>query len=176
MRFCSHCGQDLTVRIPEGDNLPRHVCAACGMVHYLNPKLVAGAVLEASDGRLLVCRRAIEPRHGLWTLPAGFMELGETATEAAAREAREEACASALDLALHCVIDVPRVSQVHLMFRGRLADDRHAPGAESLDTRLVAADALPWDELAFPSVRRALERFVADRARGRFDVHHLTVP
>jgi len=176
MRFCGECGQPVTLRVPAGDALPRHVCDACGTVHYLNPKLVAGAVLEASDGRLLLCRRAIEPRRGLWTLPAGFMELGETGAEAARRETREEACAEVADLTLHCIVDVPRVSQVHLMFRGRLVEDRHAPGAESLATRLCPERELPWDELAFPSVRATLERYLADRARGAFGVHHVTLP
>jgi ADP-ribose pyrophosphatase YjhB (NUDIX family) len=175
MRFCGRCGAPVTLRVPDGDSQPRHVCDACGTVHYLNPKLVAGSVPVAADGRILLCRRAIEPRQGRWTLPAGFMELGETTAAAALRETREEACAELADLALHSVIDVPEVSQVHLMFRGRLVDDRHAAGAETLETMLVAEAALPWDEIAFASVRLALEAFLADRARGAYSVHALTV-
>ena len=175
MRFCGRCGAPVTLRVPTGDSLPRQVCDACGTVHYINPKLIAGSVAEAADGRILLCRRAIEPRHGLWTLPAGFMELHETGAAAALRETREEACAELDGLALHSVIDVPEMSQVHLMFRGRLVDDRHAAGAETLETRLFAQAELPWDEIAFASVRLALEAFLADRARGAFAVHSLTV-
>ena len=175
MRFCNLCAAPVTLRVPAGDALPRHVCDACGTVHYLNPKLIAGSVPEASDGRILLCRRAIEPRQGFWTLPAGFMELGETSAAAAARETREEACAELHDLALHSVIDVPQVSQVHLMFRGRIVADRHAAGLETLETRLFDAEQLPWDELAFASVRLALEAFITDRARGGFAVHALSV-
>lgn len=175
MRFCSRCGATVVLRVPAGDALPRHVCDACGTVHYLNPKLIAGSVPTAADGRILLCRRGIEPRHGRWTLPAGFMELGETSIAAAARETREEACAELVELALHSVIDVPQVSQVHLMFRGRLVDDRHAAGAETLETRLFAERDIPWDEIAFASVSLALEAFLADRARREFAVHALSV-
>jgi ADP-ribose pyrophosphatase YjhB (NUDIX family) len=175
MRFCNHCGAPLTLRVPAGDALPRHVCDGCGAVHYLNPKLIAGGIPTAADGRILLCRRGIEPRHGRWTLPAGFMELGETSRAAAERETREEACAELVDAALHSVIDVPQVSQVHLMYRGRLAGDRHAAGAETLETALFHATEIPWDDLAFPSVRLALEAFLADRTRGAWAVHALTV-
>jgi ADP-ribose pyrophosphatase YjhB (NUDIX family) len=175
MRFCSQCGAPVTLRVPAGDALPRHVCDACGSVHYLNPKLIAGSVPEASDGRILLCRRGIEPRQGRWTLPAGFMELGETSAAAAARETREEACAELDGLALHSVIDVPQVSQVHLMYRGRLVADRHAAGHETLETRLFTAAEIPWEEIAFASVRLALEVFIADRAQGAFGVHALWV-
>jgi ADP-ribose pyrophosphatase YjhB (NUDIX family) len=175
MRFCDRCGAPVILRVPAGESLPRHVCDACGTVHYLNPKLIAGSVPTAADGSILLCRRGIEPRHGFWTLPAGFMELGETSAAAAARETREEACAELSALALHSVIDVPQVSQVHLMFRGQLVDDRHAAGAETLETRLFAEAELPWAELAFPSVTLALEAFLADRRQGAFAVHALTV-
>ena len=175
MRFCSECGHPVSLRVPAGETLPRHVCSACGKIHYQNPKLVAGCVVESSDGRLLLCRRAIEPRLGFWTVPAGFMELGETSEDAARRETLEEAAAELAGLALHCVIDVPRVSQLHLMYRGRLRDDRFGVGAETLESRLLTAAELPWEGLAFPSVCAALERFLADRARGAFSVHRLTV-
>ena len=175
MRFCSRCGHPVTLRVPADDTRPRHVCEDCGTVHYENPKLVAGCTVVADDGRILLCRRAIEPRHGFWTVPAGFMELGETAAEAAARATREEALAEVADLALHCVIDVPSVSQVHLMYRGRLVGGAFGAGAESLEARLVPAEAIPWDEIAFPSVTASLERFLADRARGRFEVHSFAV-
>jgi ADP-ribose pyrophosphatase YjhB (NUDIX family) len=136
---------------------------------------VAGCTVTTDDGRILLCRRAIEPRLGFWTVPAGFMELGETGAEAAARETREEALAEVSDLALHCVIDVPSVSQVHLMYRGRLAGSAFGAGAESLETALVPAHGIPWSDIAFPSVTAALERFLADRERGRFEVHSFAV-
>jgi ADP-ribose pyrophosphatase YjhB (NUDIX family) len=175
MKFCSQCGHPVTLRVPADDNRPRHVCDACGAVHYVNPKVVAGCTVVSDDGRFLICRRAIEPRHGLWTVPAGFMELGETAAEAAARETREEALAEVADLHLHCVVDVPQVSQVHLMFRGRLVGMGFGAGAETLEARLVPASDIPWDEIAFPSVRASLERYLADRERGRFEVHAFAV-
>jgi ADP-ribose pyrophosphatase YjhB (NUDIX family) len=174
MRFCSQCGGTVTVRLPPGDTHPRHVCDACGTVHYQNPKLIAGCVVVADDGRLLLCRRAIEPRAGFWTLPAGFMENGETSEAAARRETREEALAEVTDLALFCVIDVPEVDQVHLMYRGRLVGGFGA-GVETLESMLVEPSALPWDELAFRSVRVTLEHWCADQARGAFGVHRLTV-
>jgi ADP-ribose pyrophosphatase YjhB (NUDIX family) len=175
MKFCSQCGHPVTLRVPADDSRPRHVCDACGTVHYVNPKLVVGCTVVSDDGRFLICRRAIEPRLGFWTVPAGFMELGETAAEAAVRETREEALAEVTDLALHCVVDVPHVSQVHLMFRGRLVGAGFGAGAETLEAKLVPACALPWDEIAFPSVRLSLERYLADRERGRFEVHAFTV-
>jgi len=175
MQFCSTCGHPVVSRVPPGDTLPRHVCDACGTVHYQNPKLVAGCVVTADDGRYLICRRAIEPRHGFWTVPAGFMELGETAAEAARRETREEALAEVDGLELHCVIDVPHVSQVHLMYRARLSGMAFGVGAETLEARLVPERDLPWDEIAFASVRVALEHHVADRARDRFEVRCITV-
>ncbi|HEX2668986.1 MAG TPA: NUDIX hydrolase [Gammaproteobacteria bacterium] len=173
MKFCSNCGKDLVVTTPPGDHLPRHVCQACGIVHYQNPKLVTGCVLEW-QGRILICKRAIEPRAGYWTLPAGFMENGETTSQAAARETVEEALAQAQGLVPFALVDVPHVSQVHLMFRGTLADGRHAAGPESLDTMLVEERDIPWGEIAFPSVRFTLERYLEDRRRGSFGFHTTT--
>jgi ADP-ribose pyrophosphatase YjhB (NUDIX family) len=173
MRFCSNCGQGLVVKTPPGDHLPRHVCEACGIVHYQNPRLITGCVLEW-QGKILLCKRAIEPRSGFWTLPAGFMENGETTGQAAARETVEEALAQALDLVPFALVDVPHVDQVHLMFRGSLGDGRHAPGPESLETALVEERDIPWGEIAFPSVRFTLERYLEDRRRGSFGFHSTT--
>jgi ADP-ribose pyrophosphatase YjhB (NUDIX family) len=170
MKFCSNCGKDLVVIIPPGDHLPRHVCEACSTIHYQNPKLVTGCVAEW-EGKILICKRAIEPRLGFWTLPAGFMENGETTEAAAARETAEEALAEAVDLHPFALVNVPHVSQVHLMFRAALKDGRHAPGPESLDTRLVEEQEIPWSEIAFPSVRFTLERYLEDRRRGSFGFH-----
>lgn len=170
MKFCSNCGKDLVVAIPPGDHLPRHVCEACGTIHYQNPRVVTGCVAEW-EGRILICKRAIEPRLGLWTLPAGFMENGETTEAAAARETAEEALAEAVDLVPFALVNVPHVSQVHLMFRAVLKDGRHAPGPESLDTRLVEERDIPWSQIAFPSVRFTLEKYLEDRRAGGFGFH-----
>lgn len=142
-------------RVPDGDNLERDVCARCGHVHYVNPKIVVGAVCSW-HGRILLCRRAIEPRKGFWTIPAGFMEERETPAEGAAREAFEEATARIDIDRLLAVYAVPRISQVQLIFRAKLADGTFAPGTESLETSLFAWEEIPWKDLAFPSVYWAL--------------------
>jgi ADP-ribose pyrophosphatase YjhB (NUDIX family) len=147
-------------RIPEGEDRERLTCAECGFIAYENPKIVTGSVVEA-EGRILLCRRAIEPRRGFWTIPAGYMELGETVEEGARREAMEEATA---DIALDGVLalySIARIGQVQVLFRARLASPGFAPGPESLDVRLFAWDEIPWDELAFPSVRWVLEAWKA---------------
>jgi ADP-ribose pyrophosphatase YjhB (NUDIX family) len=173
MKFCSNCAAELVVAIPPGDHLPRFVCEKCGSIHYQNPRIVAGCVAEW-QGRLLLCKRAIEPRRGYWTLPAGFMENGETTEQAALRETAEEALAEAVDLAPFALVNVPHVDQVHFMFRARLKDGRHAPGPESLETALMGDQAIPWEEIAFPSVRFTLERYLEDRRRGAFGFHATT--
>ncbi|MFZ1326824.1 MAG: NUDIX hydrolase [Candidatus Contendobacter sp.] len=170
MNFCSQCGSPLTLRIPTADNRPRHVCDACGMIHYQNPKIVAGCVAEW-QGKVLLCRRAIEPRYGLWTLPAGFMENGESAVAAAAREALEEADAVIENMTLYALYSLIHVSQVYLMFRGQLKDGHASPGEESLEVALFTAADIPWEQLAFTVVRETLHQYFADRATGRFTVH-----
>ncbi len=160
----------MTIRVPEGDHLPRHVCGSCAIVHYRNPNVIAGCIVTHDDA-VLICRRAIEPRYGYWTLPAGYMELGESVVQAAAREAMEEACADVDLAALYTVVDVIHMGQVHMMYRGTLRGGRHSAGPESLETALVGMDAIPWDELAFPSVRFTLERFREDLASGHFALH-----
>lgn len=147
---------EFSILTPEGDERPRRVCDRCGFIDYVNPKIVAGSVATAADGRILLCRRAIEPRRGFWTLPAGFMEEGESVEQAAAREAREEACAEIEIDGLLGVYSVPRISQVQLFFRARLASDI-APGPESLEVGLFDFNNAPWDDLAFPTVRWALD-------------------
>ena len=170
MKFCSHCGAPVNLRIPPGDNLPRFICDQCRTIHYQNPKLVVGCIPEWDD-RVLLCRRAIEPRYGLWTLPAGFMENGETTLEAAARETREEANAAVEIGSLFSLYNLPHINQVYLIFRSRLLALEHQPGAESLETALFEEARIPWEELAFPVVRFTLEHYFADRRAGRFDLH-----
>ena len=147
-----------SVKIPDGDDRERLVCDRCGFVDYKNPHIVVGSVVE-TDGRILMCRRAIEPRKGFWTLPAGYLEVHETSEEGAAREAREEACAEIAIEALLALYNIPRISQVQLMYKARLAEPAIAPGPESLEVALYTWDEIPWKELAFPSVRWALEHF-----------------
>lgn len=170
MRFCSHCASPIGKRVPPGDNLPRFVCDACQAVHYENPKIVAGCIPEWS-GRILLCRRAIEPRLGFWTFPAGFMELGESTEQAARRETLEEATAVVQRCQLYSVVSMPRISQVYMVFRATLAAPEFSPGTESLEVELFDPDKIPWGDMAFPVIDRILRRYVADAAAGRFPVY-----
>ncbi len=174
MNFCSHCGARLEWRIPEGDQHFRHVCPACGTIHYENPKMVVGCIPEWED-QILLCRRAIEPRSGFWTLPAGFMENGETAAEGAMRETWEEAGARVTVGPLYNLFNLPHINQVYLMFRAQLLDLQHSPGVESLETRLYREADIPWEQLAFRTVRLTLEMYFRDRAQGSFGFHQADI-
>jgi ADP-ribose pyrophosphatase YjhB (NUDIX family) len=170
MKFCSECAHPVALAIPEGDNRPRYVCAQCDAIHYQNPKLVIGSLpVWESEGELkvLLCKRAIEPRYGYWTLPAGFMENNETTAQAAIRETEEEAGAHIELGPLYTLLNVAHVHQVHLFYLARLRDLDFAAGIESLDVRLFSEAEIPWDELAFPTIRQTLELFFADRAKMR---------
>ena len=168
MKFCSNCGSaDIGLRVPDGDNRPRFVCAACGTIHYQNPKIVVGCLPEW-EGRVLLCRRAIEPRHGLWTLPAGFLENAETLAAGAVRETVEEARAHVDDVELYTVISLPYINQVYMMFRARLADLDFGPGPESLEVRLMHEDEVPWEDVAFRTITRTLRNYFLDRKLGAF--------
>ncbi|MFS2023536.1 NUDIX hydrolase [Massilia sp. GER05] len=170
MKFCSECAHPVTVAIPEGDNRPRYVCTHCGTIHYQNPKMVIGSIpVWEQDGELkvLLCKRAIEPRYGYWTLPAGFMENGETTSAAAARETEEEAGANIELGNLFTLLNVVHVHQVHMFYLARLVDLDFAPGIESLDVQLFSEAEIPWADLAFPTIRTTLELFFADRAQMR---------
>lgn len=156
--FCSHCGHSCSVLVPEGDNRPRRVCSGCQCIHYENPKNVVGCLLEW-QGKVLLCKRAIEPRYGYWTLPAGFMENEETTIQGAAREAFEEATARCDELRLFSIYNLPRISQVYLMFNGRLRDGYAQAGDETLEVGLFDESEIPWDKLAFPVITEALTRY-----------------
>lgn len=171
MKFCNLCGGSVDQRVPDGDSRPRYVCQSCQTIHYQNPRIVAGC-LPVWEGRVLLCRRAIEPRRGYWTLPAGYMENGETLAEAASRETLEEACARVENLALYTLFDLPHINQVYLFFRADLADPGFAAGEESLEVRLFEEHEIPWSELAFPTVGRTLECFFADRRTQVFPVRN----
>jgi len=170
MNYCSHCGAPVSHRIPDGDNRHRYVCDACGAIHYQNPRMVVGC-LPVWEDQVLLCRRAIEPRYGLWTLPAGFMENGETTAEGARRETLEEAGARVEINALYTLINVPDIDQVSLLFRARLLDLDFAAGEESLEVALFGEADIPWDELAFRTVRNTLEHYFEDRRSGQFPLH-----
>jgi ADP-ribose pyrophosphatase YjhB (NUDIX family) len=182
MKFCSECAHPVTVAIPEGDNRPRYVCTQCGTIHYQNPKMVIGSIpVWEKDGeiKVLLCKRAIEPRYGYWTLPAGFMENEETTAEAAVRETEEEAGANVELGNLFTMLNVAHVHQVHLFYLARLLDLDYAAGIESLDVQLFAEHEIPWDELAFPTIRTTLELFFADRRKvregGSYGFHSLDI-
>ena len=165
MKYCSNCGTSVTVCIPEGDNRERFVCPQCQTIHYQNPKIVAGCIPEWED-RILLCRRAIEPRYGLWTLPAGFMENGESTEQAAMRETWEEACARVEIDTLYSLLSIPHINQVYMLFRGTLINGKFAPGEESLECALYDESEIPWNELAFPVVEETLTRYYRDRKAG----------
>ncbi|CAL94060.1 NUDIX hydrolase [Azoarcus olearius] len=170
MKFCSSCGSTVEFRVPPGDALPRHVCPTCSTVHYQNPKIVVGALAEWED-RILLCRRAIEPRLGMWTLPAGFMENEESTAQGAARETLEEACARIEVGPMYTLIDVPAISQVHIIYRARLLDLDFRPGEESLEVALFAEADIPWEQIAFRTIAMTLRHYFDDRRSGNWSFH-----
>ncbi len=170
MNFCSQCGAPVIISIPPGDTLPRHVCERCGTIHYRNPKMVVGCIPRWQE-KILLCRRAIEPRHGLWTLPAGFMENGETTEQAATRETREEACAEVELDGLFSLVSLPRISQVHLFYLGHLNAPVYAVGSESLEVELFTEAQVPWNTLAFASVEMTLRAYFEDCRSGMLGQH-----
>jgi len=161
MTYCSECGAETRREIPNDDNRERDICPSCGTVHYKNPLIVVGCVPER-DGKILLCKRAIEPRYGYWTVPAGFMELGESTVQGAARETMEEACAEVEIGHLFAVVDVVDAGQVHMFYTAKLLSD-FAAGPESLDVAMYSEDEVPWDDIAFHSGRFALEKYFEDK-------------
>ena len=167
MNYCSNCGQPLTYHIPPGDDRSRYFCESCGTVHYQNPTMVVGCIPEIED-KILFCRRAIEPCCGKWTLPAGYLENGETVSAGARRETFEEARARVEILAPYALYNICYVNQIYLMFRARLIDRNFRPGSESLEVCLFSEDEIPWDEIAFRVVEDTLIQFFKDRTTGLF--------
>ncbi len=170
MNFCSSCGQPVALTIPTGDHLSRYVCGSCGTIHYQNPRLIVGCIPEY-EGKILLCRRAIEPQYGFWNLPAGFMENGESLQAAAERESMEEAFAKVAIGSLVAIVHVLPAHQVHVIFRARLLNSNVGTGPESLEVALFDEPDIPWDELAFRSNDFALKRYLEDRRAGREDLH-----
>lgn len=167
---CRACGARTEYRIPADDNRERAVCTRCGTIHYENPINVVGTVPTWGD-QVLLCRRNIEPRYGLWTLPAGFLEIGETTEQGALRETEEEAGARIRLESLYTVLNVTKVAQLHLFYRASLLDTDFSPGPETIEAKLFAEHEVPWEQLAFRTVRETLRHYFADRARGLFELH-----
>jgi ADP-ribose pyrophosphatase YjhB (NUDIX family) len=174
MKFCSNCGAAVSRKIPPGDSLPRYVCDTCNTIHYQNPRMIVGCVPYWED-KVLLCKRAIEPRHGLWTVPAGFMENGETMEAGAIRETLEEANARVKIDKLFAIYNIPHVNQVYILFRARLTDLDFHPGAETLETALFAETDIPWNQIAFATVRNTLNHFFHDLRGGHFGFHIGTI-
>ena len=168
MKYCSHCAAPVTVKIPPDDSRERHVCESCGVIHYLNPRNVVGSIPVYGD-QILLCKRAIEPRHDYWTLPAGFMELGESTSAGAARETQEEAGAIVEIGQLYSLLNVPHAEQVHLFYLANMTSPEFYAGEESLEVALFREAEIPWAEIAFPTVKQTLEWFFANRAAGIFN-------
>jgi ADP-ribose pyrophosphatase YjhB (NUDIX family) len=174
MKFCSNCGAAVISKVPPGDTLPRFVCDACNTIHYENPRMIVGCIPEWED-RILLCRRAIEPRHGLWTVPAGYMENGETTAQGAVRETLEEANARVEVGPLYALYNIPHINQVYMLFRARMLDTDFSAGAETLEARLFGEAEIPWSELAFATVRNTLEHYYKDRRQGEYKFHMGTI-
>lgn len=170
MNFCSHCAHPVEIQVPAGDNRPRYVCPSCGTIHYQNPKVVAGTV-PTYKGKVLLCKRAIEPRLGYWTLPAGFMENEETLEQAAARETWEEAHARVDDLHLYALYSIPHISQIYMLYLSEMEKPEYASGPESLEVELFAPDEIPWDQLSFKIVDVTLKHWVRDLEQGEYPLH-----
>jgi len=174
MNFCSQCGHGVALKIPDGDSRPRYVCEHCETVHYQNPNIVAGC-LPVYQGKVLLCRRGIEPRYGYWTLPAGFMENGEAVDHAASRETREEACARVQNLQLYTVSSLLHVNQVQMIYLAELDGPDFDAGEETLEAALFSEHEIPWTELAFETIHNALEFYFEDRKSGHFPLRHINI-
>lgn len=171
MNYCSTCGEKVSLIIPEGDNRHRYVCESCETIHYENPKIVTGCIPQWQD-KILLCKRAIEPRYGLWTLPAGFMENAETNIEGAARETAEEANAQVENMQLFCVFSIAHINQVYTMYRGDLVGGMASPGAESLDVALLDESEIPWKSIAFQVMHETLRLYYQDKKKGVFNTYY----
>ena len=174
MKFCSDCGAAVSLKIPAGDSLPRYVCDACATINYQNPKMIVGCIAEW-ENRILLCRRAIEPRMGLWTVPAGFMENGETTAQGASRETLEEANARVEVGPLYAMYNIPHINQVYILFRARLLDLDFSAGTESLEVKLFDEADIPWEQIAFATVRNTLTHYYTDRKAGEYRFHLGTI-
>jgi len=174
LNYCNNCGHEVTKIIPAGDQKLRDVCASCGAIHYQNPKIITGSLIE-HEGKVLLCQRKIEPQYGKWTLPAGFMENSETVEQGAARETMEEANAQINKPQLYAVYDIPHISQVYMIYRATLASDQYSPGEESLAVDLFDRFTLPWELLAFSVIKELLQNYFIDIDKGEYKLHTGTI-
>lgn len=176
MNYCSECGSGLELKIPAGDNRARHVCRNpdCGLIHYQNPKIITGCIPVFED-KVLLCKRAIEPRYGLWTLPAGFMENGESTEQGALRESWEEAKAKCTIDDLYAIYNLPHINQVYFFYRASLNDNAFGVGEESLEVKLFDEDQIPWNDIAFTVVTATLKNYFDDRKAKEFHFRHMTL-
>lgn len=169
MKFCSSCGALITHKIPDGDNRLRYVCESCGEIHYQNPKVIAG-ILPTYKAKVLLCKRSIQPRVGYWTLPAGFLENGESSLEGAIRECSEEANTQVRDPSIYAIFDIPQINQIYIFYRAEMPEAIFSPSTESSDVALFSEEDIPWSELAFPMVEALLDHYFEDRKSGIFEV------
>ncbi len=172
MKYCSNCGKELIKMIPEGDSIERFVCTHCNTIHYQNPKIIVGTI-PIYENQILLCKRGIEPQYGKWTIPAGFLELGERVEEGAIRETKEEANANVKIIKLQTVYSIPKISQVYLLFLAKLLDLNFLPGHETLETVLFPENQIPWEEIAFTAVKYALKTYLEDKKNNRLEITHI---
>ncbi|MDJ0622647.1 MAG: NUDIX hydrolase [Desulfocapsaceae bacterium] len=175
MNYCNQCGGKVNWQIPDGEDRHRYVCEHCNIIHYQNPRMVAGAI-PIMDGKILLCRRAIEPRRGMWTIPAGYLENGESVEQCARRETMEEALAHLDDMLPYSLLNITFIDQVYFIYRARLVNTDFRPGNESLEVQLFHPDEIPWDEIAFPVIRKALEFYYNDQLENRFPFREIDIP
>ena len=169
MKFCSNCGNQVTHEIPDGDNRLRFVCNHCNTVHYQNPLVIVGVIPEYQQ-QILLCKRAIEPQKGRWTLPAGFLENDESTLDGALRECFEEANAKVIDPELYALYDIPYINQVYVFYRATLANNEFGPSSESTEVALFSEQDIPWNELAFPVVKAVLKQYLSDLENNNFAI------
>ena len=169
MKYCSNCGSEVELKIPEGDNLPRYCCIKCKNIHYQNPKLVTGTI-PVKGKKMLLCKRAINPRHGLWTLPAGFLENNETIEQGAFRETLEETRTKVEMRDLYLIFNIPQISQIYMLYLADVIQEDFGQTSESLEVRLFGEDEIPWEQLAFPFVPLALKNYFKDRQSNKFNL------
>tara|TARA_Y100000389_G_C17451428_1_gene515090 strand:- start:2057 stop:2614 length:558 start_codon:yes stop_codon:yes gene_type:complete len=173
-KFCAYCGSSTTFKVPDGDNKERAVCGECNTIFYENPKVVSGCILEWKD-KILLCKRATEPRSGYWTLPAGFLENNETVEEGALRETFEEANAKSNKIKLFFMCDLRHISQIYMMYLGQLTDGKYSAGPESEEVQLFSEEEIPWNDIAFTVIEKTLKLYYQDKKKGNYTIHFDTI-
>tara|TARA_B100001063_G_scaffold68952_2_gene63052 strand:- start:548 stop:1081 length:534 start_codon:yes stop_codon:yes gene_type:complete len=170
LNYCPNCSAKVSLKIPEGDNRERYVCDSCNTIHYSNPNVVVGT-LPAFEDKILLCKRAIEPRVGLWTVPAGFLENGESLLQGAWRETKEETQADVDMKDILTIFNIPQINQIYVIYRADIEDNSFGPTSESLDVQLFSYDEVPWEELAFPFVPKTINHYYECLKTKKFNLH-----